>query len=164
MKWVSVNNSSTSHHYELWDTEKKLIGLSISNRTRITRIESASDKRLFFIEKKGFLQSRTVIKNEYGIHMGELHSETRETDKGIIELDGRKYTYALSDHANEELIIYDENTGKPLVSCSLSPDYDDVSAIVKRSKSLHDTDYPSLLMALCWYLLKGAAAEMKSMA
>ena len=48
MKWVGVNNNSSSHFYELWNAEKKLVSLSISNRTKISRVECASDKRLLF--------------------------------------------------------------------------------------------------------------------
>ena len=164
MKWVSVNNSSASHSYQLWDEEKKLVSLAISNQTKICRIECASDKRLFFIEKKGFLQSKTVIKNEYGIHLGELTGENREANEGMIVLDGKKYTYSFGAGSDDELVIYDERKTRPLVSCSLSSVHDGIPAVVKRSKSLHDTKYPYLLMALCWYLLKPAAAIAESAA
>ena len=156
MKWVSLNNSS----YELWDNEKKLVSLSISSRTKIARIECAAEKRLFFIEKRGFLQSKTVIKNEYGIKLGELYGESWEANEGIIELDGKKYFYEFTHTSEPELIIYnDESKSKPLVSCSLSSVSEEAAAIVKKSKSLHDTKYPSLLMGLCWYLLKPAVKE-----
>ena len=164
MKWVSVNNNSSVQNYELWDAEKKLVSLSISKSTKITRVESASDKRLFFIEKKGFLHSKTVINNEYGVRLGELTSENWDANEGVITLEGITYSYAFSDDSEAELILYDETKTKPLVHCSLSSFKDDASAVVKKSKSLHDTKYPSLLMALCWYLLKAAGAEAKSMA
>ena len=81
MQWVNVSNGYSGNHYELWKDNNKLVSLSISNRTKITRIECEADKRLFFIEKKGFLNSRTVIKNEYGILVGEVLGETREAEK-----------------------------------------------------------------------------------
>lgn len=163
MKWVNVNNSSSGSYYELWNDDKKLVSLTISTRTKISRIECAADKRLFFIEKKGFLQNRTVIKNEYGIPMGELHGETREANKGVIELDNKRYAYSFSENEEPGLVIFDENTNTPLVKCSLTAAHNDVAAIVKRSRSLHDTKYPSLLMALCWYLLKPAIVESETM-
>ena len=156
MKWVNVSNGYSGDHYELWKNDKKLVSLYISNHTKTTRIECADDKRLFFIEKKGFLNSRTVIKNEYGILVGEVLGETREAEKGIIELDGKRYEYSFTENTNGELVIFEENTNNPLVSCNLSSDHDEVAAVAKKSKSLHDTKYPSLLMALCWYLLKPA--------
>ena len=159
MKWVNVSNNSSGFHYELWREDKKLVSLSISNCTKISRIECASDKRLFFIEKKGFLQNRTVIKNEYGILMGELHGETWEADKGVIELDGKKYAYSLYTEEEPGLVIYEELTKKPLVKCNLAAANDEAAAVMKKSRSLHDTKYPSLLMALCWYLLKLSEAE-----
>ena len=162
MKWVSVNNNSSSHFYELWDREKKLVSLSISNRTKISRIECASDKRLFFIEKRGFLQTTTVIKNEYGILLGELIGENWEANEGLIALDGKRYAYSLGTDSAHELVIYDEAKTRPLVSCSLQSVYDEAPAILRRSKSLHDTKYTSLLMALCWYLLKPAFPSVEN--
>ena len=159
MKWVNVNNNSSGNHYELWKEDQKLVSLSISNCTKITRIECAADKRLFFIEKKGFLQSHTVIKNEYGILMGELHGETWEADKGIIELDGKKYAYSLTTDEEPGLVIYEDLTKKPLVKCTLAAANDEAAAVMKKSRSLHDTKYPILLMALCWYLLKLSETE-----
>ena len=159
MKWVSVNNSSAGQHYELWNAEKKLVSLLISNQTKISRIECATDKRLFFIEKKGFLHNKTVINNEYGIRLGELTSENREANDGFIELDGKKYCYAISDHTDAELVIFDESKTNALVTCSLSSVFDEVAAVSKKSRSLHDTKYPCLLMALCWYLLKSKSVD-----
>jgi hypothetical protein len=161
MKWVSVNNSSSSQHYELWDGEKKVVSLSISNQTKISRIECATDKRLFFIEKKGFLHSKTVINNEYGIRLGELIGENWEANEGMIELDGRKYWYTISDHDEAELVIYNESKSKALATCSLSSVCYEVAAVANKSKSLHDTKYPSLLMGLCWYLLKSKSVSLE---
>lgn len=164
MKWVMVSNSSSGKHFELWKEGTKLVSLTISTCTKISRIECATEKRLFFIEKKGFLQNRTVIKNEYGILMGELHGETWEADRGFIELDGRKYAYSLDTGEEPGLVIYEELSMKPLVHCQLAATHEDAAAIVKKSKSLHDTRYPNLLMALCWYLLKLSPAEVEIVA
>ena len=157
MKWVNVNDGNQGEHYELWDNERKVVSLSLSNHTKIARVESASDKRLFFIEKKGFLHAKTVIRNEYGIKLGELNSEN--WDEGVIDLDGKKYTYAFPHNADEKLVIYDDARLSPIVSCSLSALFTNVPAMMERSRSLHDTRYPSLLMALCWYLLKVSVSQ-----
>ena len=160
MKWISVNNSTSNQHYELWDAEIKLVSLSISNHTKISRIEYATDKRLFFIEKTGFLNSKTIIKNEYGIRLGELTGEDREANEGMIELEGKKYAYTFNKNSEIGLILYNEEKNYPLISCSLSTIYDEVPAILKKARTLHDTKYPSLLMALCWYLLNSSSATV----
>jgi len=121
----------------LMEGEKKLVSLSISNKTKISRIECDTDKRLFFMERTGFLQNRTVIKNEYGIRMGELTGETRESAKGIIELDGRRYNYVFNNSREGELVVYNENALQPMVSCGLP--------------STNDTKNACLLMGLCWF-------------
>ncbi len=160
MKWVSVNNGTSNDYFELWDNDKKLVSMSLSKRTKIARIESSSDKRLFFLEKKGFFHGKTVIKNEYGIKLGELHGENWEAREGVIELDGTKYFYAFPNSSDGELIIYRDTKDKPLVSCSLSSLFGGITALVEKSKSLHDTKYPSLLMGLCWYLLNESVKEV----
>ena len=162
MKWINVSNNSSNLSYELWNDEIKLVSLSISNRTKISRIECATDKRLFFIEKTGFLHSKTIIKNEYGIRLGELIGENRDAHEGMIELEGKKYAYSFNNITEAGLVIYDESKKKPLVSCHLSSPVDQATAVVKRSRSLHDTAYPSLLLAICWYLLKPAATAALS--
>lgn len=137
MKWVSVSNGSTGQLFELMEGEKKLARLSISNKTKISRIECDNEKRMFFMERTGFLQSRTIIKNEYGIRMGELTGETRESAKGIIELDGKRFNYIFNKEHGNELHVFNENTLHPSLSCGLP--------------STNDTKNAILLMGLCWF-------------
>ncbi len=164
MKWISVNKEKENNAFELWYNDKKLISLSVSPRTRIARIESGSDKRLFFFEKKGFLQSKTVIRNEYGIKLGELNGENKEAAEGIIQMDGKSYGYTFNSSNDAAVVLYEQTTEerKPFLRCSLSGVIDGAASLVKKSISLHDTKYPYLLMALCWYLLKPSDPEVFS--
>ena len=47
----------------------------------------------------------------------------------MIELDGKKYEYSFTDKTAGELVIYEEHTNTPLVSCNLSSDHDEVAAV-----------------------------------
>ena len=165
MKWISVNKENANNAYELWYNDKKLVALSFSPLTKIARIESASDKRLFFVEKKGFLQNKTVIRNEYGIKLGELSGENNEAAEGMIEMDGKKYGYTFNQVNGAAVTLYEqtaEEERKPFLRCNFSGVIDSAAAIVKKSISLHDTKIPYLLMALCWYLLKPSGNEALS--
>lgn len=156
MKWVNVNNSISGDHYELWNKELKLLDLHISSRTRIARVESATDKRLFFVEKRGFLHAKTVIRNEYGIKLGELFTESNES---FIQLDGFRYVYRFPQSANDPLIIYNESRTIPVLSCDLSQVFQKIPGILERPASFHDSSYPALLMALCWNLQKTTVGD-----
>jgi hypothetical protein len=165
MKWISVNKENTGNAYELWYNDKKVVALSFSPLTKIARIESASDRRLFFVEKRGFLQNKTVIRNEYGVKLGELSGEKSDAAEGVIEMDGKKYDYTYSQSNDPAVTLYEqtaEEERKPFLRCNFSGVIDGAAAIVKKSISLHDTKIPYLLMGLCWYLLKSAGAESLS--
>ena len=162
MKFISVNkNSSAGNAFELWYNDKKLISLSLGKETKTARIESGTDRRLFFIEKRGFLHNKTIIKNEYGIKVGELSSEQQNANEGVIEWDGKKYGYTFGQNNGTALTLSNELENTPFISCNLSAIIDTAASLVKKSISLHDTKYPYILTALCWYLLKFDSAEFK---
>lgn len=158
MKWIRVNKGYSGHSYELWYNEKKLVNLSFSTKTKIARVETDRDKRLFFIEKKGLLHSKTVIKNEYGIKLGQVSTENRHSTEGMIEMDGKKYRYAFDPKNESALMLYMQSEQKPFLNCNLSAIFSGAAAFVK---SVHNTQYPYLLMALCWYLLKPDGTELR---
>jgi hypothetical protein len=145
MKWVSVNNGTAQENFELWGDDKKLAGISFSNNTRIARFVSNLSKRLFFFEKKGLITPKAVIKNEYGIKMGTV--EEIKPGRGFVELNEKKYSFVYNENNNGELVLYDEAMQNNLLTCS----FNSVAASFSKPKSLLDSKFPSLLMALCWY-------------
>jgi hypothetical protein len=159
MKWVSVNDGTEQENFELWGDDKKLAGISFSNTTRIARMAGNFGKRLFFFEKKGLLTPAAVFKNEYGIKMGKV--EQTKPGKGVIEMEGKKYSFIYDENNSGELLIYDEVTQKNLLTCSFNA----LSNSFSKTKSLLDTKFPSLLLALCWYVFQPhSAAATKAMA
>jgi hypothetical protein len=159
MKWVSVNDGTAQENFELWGDDKKLAGISFSNTTRIARIASNLGKRLFFFEKKGLLTPAAVFKNEYGIKMGKM--EQTKPGKGLIEMEGKKYSFVYNENNSGELMIYDEATQKSLLTCSFNA----IANGFTKTKSLLDTKFPSLLLVLCWYVFQPHnATSAKAMA
>jgi hypothetical protein len=148
MKWVSVNNgTSAQENFELWGDDNKLADISFSKTTRIARFVSNLTKRLFFFEKKGLITQRGIIKNEYGIKMGTMEEIKSGTGKGIIEMDGKKFSFVYNQNNSGDLMIYDEAMQNSLLTCSFNA----IANGFSKTKSLLDTKFPTLLLVLCWY-------------
>ena len=154
MKWVSVNTAFSGEGYELWSGDKKLADVSYSNRTHIARVMSNIGKRLFFFEKKGFLAPKTIITNEYGIKMGMVEEDRSGSNKGHLELDGKKYSYVFNKNNSGDLKVYDEETKLDLLTCS----FNTITNGFTKTRSLPDTKFPSLLLVLCWYAFQPHSA------
>ncbi len=147
MKWVSVNNGTAIENFELWNDDKKLAGISFSRHTRFARIASNLGKRILSFEKRGFLLPKEVLKNEYGIKMGEVEEAKPGTGRGHVELDGKKYLFIYNENNSGELMLYDEFMQKKLLSCS----FNTITNSFSKAKSLFDSKFASLLLVLCWY-------------
>ena len=156
MKWVSVNTGTANETFELWnDDDRKLANISFSNRTRFARIVSSFGKSIFSFEKRGFLLPKEVVKNEYGIKMGEVEESRPGSGKGQVMLDGKKYLFVYNENNSGELVLYDELMQKSLLTCSFSM----VNKGLMKTKSLFDNKFASLLLVLCWYTFQPHSAS-----
>lgn len=147
MKWVSVNNGTAKESFELWETDKKLAGISFSKHTRFARMVSTLGKRIFSFEKQGLFSQKEFIKNEYGVRIGKVEVTKPGAGKGIVEFDGKKYCYVYNQDNSGDLNLYDEAMKKNLLTCSFKA----INTGLSKTKSLLDTKFASLLLVLCWY-------------
>ena len=152
MKWIKTNNSASGEGFELWSDSSKLAGIIFSSHTHIARIMSDIGKRLFFFEKKGLFNQRAVITNEYGVMIGMVEEDS--SGKGILQLDGKKYRFAFDKYNPGEIAVFDEKLDHRLFSCN----FNDALPITKGSRSLLNTKFPWLLLALCWYAFQPHSA------
>lgn len=143
MKWISVNTGTLNETFELLEENKKLAGITFSKRTGFARVVSDLGKRIFSFEKRGFLQAREIIKNEYGVKMGEV--EDLKPGTGHVELDGKKYSFVYNDSG--ELKVYDELMQKNLLTCN----FNTITGSLTKTKPLSGSKFASLLLVLCWY-------------
>ncbi len=148
MKWVQVNSNTPAERFELWNGDSKVAGASFNNASRIVRMASNAGKRLFFYGKKGWFAPKSFIKNEYGITLGKLETETSKGEKGHIELDGKKYYYRIDD--NTHLEVFDEEMINNVATCSFG---NVLSKSFTKTNTLMNTRFPQLLLLLCWYSL-----------
>jgi hypothetical protein len=158
MKWEIVTTSAGHERYDLWHNEKKLLTLDFHPFTNSARIEYAAEKRVFMIRKEGFLRNKTVLRNEYGVRMGQLGYEKSKANEGQIELDGEKFFYSIHNDPLAELVIYRDTKDKPFVICGLKADNGDTSVQFNKTTELSPSRH-FLLMALCWYMFLPIAKE-----
>ncbi len=91
MKWIKVKSSADHTVYELWHDDHRSLTLTLSS-SGFTKIERDDLRRKFIIEKKGLLRTRTILRNEYGIKMGQVVFEKAHIQEGIIEIEDHHYT------------------------------------------------------------------------
>ena len=139
MKWQIAKSTLKQEIYELWNKEKKLLTLEFHSATNSARIEYADEKRVFLIRKEGFLRNKIVLCNEYGIRLGYLVQDNKES---YIELNNERFFFDINKNPLPQLIIYKESKDHPFVICEL-----DV-----KDNTLPANLYSSLLLALCWYM------------
>jgi hypothetical protein len=95
MRWHLKENSSQIHHWIL-EEEEILASLKFNTETQSVRI-TAGDKRLFFLERTGFLQHKFLLRTEYSVVAGELHP-VKNWKSGLAELEGKKFSYTFRDN------------------------------------------------------------------
>jgi hypothetical protein len=156
MKWEIASSTARQEIYELWHNKKKLLTLDFHPATNSARIEYAHERRVFLIRKEGFLRSKTVLCNEYGIRMGYLVHENKED---FIQLNDERFFYTINTDPQAELIIYKESKDRPLVVCGLNVNNSIASIHATKDRTLPTSSHSSLVLALCWYMFLPVAKE-----
>lgn len=156
MRWETVASSSDNEIYHLYKNDKKILTLTLHSFSNSARIESETEKRVFLIRKEGFLRNKTVLRNEYGIKIGELGHENTEH---FIDLNNERFFYTIHNNPLAELVIYKESKEQPFVVCGLNTENGNTDVHFKKNKEISTTSYPSLLMALCWYMFLPVTKE-----
>jgi hypothetical protein len=157
MKWEAVASTIGYSVYALWNNGKKLVTLVFNPSSNAARIEYGDEKRVFLIRKEGFMKNKTVLRNEYGIHIGHTGSENNED---YVVLNNERYFYSVNSNSKDPaLTIYKENKEEPLAVCELAVEQKDMLIDLAGKSRLKDDAKNSLLLTLCWYLLHPAKAE-----
>ena len=100
MRWNLTQSTDQFNRWKLAHSETAEIKYNKESHSfRIT----ASDKRLFFIDKTGFFQNKFLIRTEYSVTAAEIHP--RKMNSGFIVFENKKYHYELT----ENLMIVSRN-------------------------------------------------------
>ena len=109
------------------------------------RISHDGVKRLYFFEQSG--NNKVVIRNEYGLKVGNIRYDRWFHSNGTIELEGKKFRHEV--HTDDgELILFDRQKHNPLVKCSIM------------TKTIISQVHAALMLTLCKYLLLPDLKEM----
>ena len=153
MKWISMKQASKNELYELWDNTKKILTLALNSDLNTARIEQQETKRMFMIERTGFLKSKTVLRNEYGVTVGLFGAEKGHAIEEFVDIDNERYYYTLSQNKNQELVIYKGDQQQEFITYHIgNPD-----AKVKSNTTAKGSKYVYVLMALCSFLFSPIA-------
>jgi hypothetical protein len=142
MKWLLVSSSLRQEIYELWNSNEKLLTIYSHPDKGTLRTVTDDAKRVFLIGKEGFLRSRMVLRNEYGIRMGQLIYDGIQENQGSLMVYDEEFHYQIGSGAPIEASIY--KNSEIIATCELP-------AVAK--------DHDLLILALCWYTT--AAVKIK---
>ncbi len=156
MRWESAGSNSNNEIYHLYKDDKKLLTLTLNPFSNTARVDCEKQKRVFVIRKEGFRHHKTVIRNEYGVKIGELGQENKET---FIDINEEKFYYTSHNNPLPELVLYKDSKDKPIVTCSLSTMEGSTGVHFTKDQKLAGTSHPGLLMALSWYMFLPVTKE-----
>jgi hypothetical protein len=146
MRWETVTATPTNETYHLWDNDKKMLSLTLHPFSNSARVESADEKRVFLVRKEGFRRNKTVVRNEYGIKVGELGTD----EKGnYIDVNNERFYYTIQHEPGTELVLYKESPDKPSIVCEFTAGS---GSPVRLKKDKDLGSQAGLLMAICWYM------------
>ncbi|HEU4573673.1 MAG TPA: hypothetical protein VFS36_01620 [Chitinophagaceae bacterium] len=155
MRWELISTGSSGDLYELWHKDTHLLSLTYNPSIGSARIECCDEKRTFIIRKEGFLKSKTVVRNEYGVKIGQLGHENHQD---FIELDNEKFYYTFTNSPLAGIVFYKETKEQPYIVCKLTTPGGKPSVQFSPNTSAK-TNLDSLLMALCWFMFMPVAKE-----
>lgn len=151
LHWYAATAKAGYEMYELWNDDALLLVLTFNPFSQTAKVECQHSCRNFKIEKEGFLRSKTILKNEYGIKIGELGIESWFKHEGFIDLNGERFFYTTQRKEVPELLIYKTSKKNPLVICDLTTN-NGSTGYTLTDKNKDADKHTSLLMALCWYI------------
>lgn len=95
MRWALIQSTNQFHYWKLEQGESSA-EIKYNHPAQSFR-QTAGDKRLFFIEKTGFLRHKFLIKTEYSVTSGEI-LPLRNWHSGLIIFEEKKYHFSLKDN------------------------------------------------------------------
>ena len=155
MRWETVSITDNHEVYRLKHRDHTLLTLTLHPFSNTARVEKGDEKRVFQIRKEGFRRNKTVLRNEYGIKIGELGTEHKIH---FIDLDKERFYYQIQYNPQPELLIYKDSIESPVLVCGLDVKSGKTSIQLEKDKVPASTS-TSLLMALCWYMFLPVTKE-----
>jgi hypothetical protein len=132
MNFSLVKDRST---FTLANGPKEIATIKYNAESNSVRLHS-NERRLFFVEEVGFLQSKIILGTEYGVQIGENY-HIRQQHKGVLHLGSEKFSYKLEDKG---ISMYDRHKD-PVATFTLD-----------KASALGSYEASALLFSLAWLL------------
>lgn len=147
MKWLLVNSSSHREIYELWNSQEKILTIDYHPDKGSLRTHARDEKRAFLIGRAGFLRSRIVLRNEYGIRIAQINDDSADGNQGSVEVDDQQFNYLIQDTSPRKAAIF--RNSELLVTCELPA-------------TIEHKDL--LILTLCWYIASTVKTKVEEYA
>jgi len=149
MEWIAMRNQSlVMMEYRLMDANSCKAILKYNIQQHAVRLHTDNSHAVFFLEKAGTFQNKTIIKNEYGLPIGKLSVDRWATHPESIELEGKKYYYSFQNNPFAELILYKNGMVAPAARCGLKAGTSITPIVFNKN---NQEEYLPILLGLCWY-------------
>lgn len=149
-----------SHHgnevFELQNGNGTEVSIVYNPALATLRVTSHDEQRMFIVEEEeSLLQKKLVLKNEYGVKIGQMGNEKWHIGRGHIDIEQERFFYKWQKSPATELIIYQDSLSNPLLRSALNADQaSSLEQLHRRSGAGQ-----CLLMALCWHLFLPVSRE-----
>jgi len=143
MKWALTHSTDQLRYWKMHQDEFT-VELKYNDQAKSFRL-TADDKRLFFIEKTGFLQNKYLLKTEYSVVTGEINP-VKNWHSGIVITDDKKFNYSLKEN---------------LLSLSSRKENLSLSLEVDNAESIHQVELFALVFSTLKVAMKSYAVKIK---
>lgn len=153
MNIVSVKHIPGQEHYLLKEDNQTVLKLQYKQDLHTARIETENERRVLIIDDEGLLKTKLILKNEYGVRIGQLTFDNFSDNQGSVEIEETHFRFSLQRTPTPELYIY-KNTRKDLVyNCLLSFEEKNNNPVTSENNHrFFKTQSSALIIAISWYL------------
>jgi len=127
MKWILKQANDELQTWEL-TSNKPFTELKYNQHAHSFRLHSG-EKRLFFLEKTGFVQTKLLLKTEYSIVIGEIHF-FKNYHSGVAIIEDHKYHYSFKESSLNLQSFKDDETFSIEIDNALTQDQFSIAAII----------------------------------
>jgi len=155
MNIVTKKNLGDHDEYQLNENGKTILKVMHRRDLNTARVETTKGQRVLIIENEGLIKERIVIKNEYGVEIGQLAFNNWSDNHGIIQIENFKYKFHLNNREKTEMLIFNDSGKTLLYQCLLSFESDLLSHLKEQLSAI--------TVSIAWSLHLKSVGEKESM-
>jgi hypothetical protein len=158
LQWNLTDIIEGKTTYQLTDIETVLMNLQFDGHADTVHLHLGENRRTFKIEKQGFLRSKLMIKNEYGVKVGGWTLDKNNMKSAEVELYEQKFICELTPTFTDQFTIT-STENKQSLFFRLPITERAYSGIETHQLSRISAKQFSFIVALCWHLQKSNSPE-----